>query len=79
MKLELILEKGDGEWWGRLESVPGTLLITSGKSILEVTDNLRDLLADYVKNEGRRHMNWKNISLEAVEFYYIFDAHYSHM
>lgn len=73
MKLELVLEKGDGEWWGRLEGVPNAHLYTSGTSVEEVTENLRDLLADYLENEGREEADWQSVSHATVEFNYTYD------
>jgi len=73
MKLELVLEKGDGEWWGRLEGVPGSALYTNGTSIEEVTENLRDLLADYLEHEGQEQQEWRTISPDSVEFIYTYD------
>lgn len=73
MKLELVLEKGDGEWWGRLEGVPNAHLYTSGTTVDEVTENLRDLLADYLENEGQHEVDWRMVSPATVEFNYTYD------
>ena len=73
MKLELVLEKGDGEWWGRLEGVPGAALYSSGGSIEKVTENLRDLLTDYLEHEGQDEVGWQSVSPATVEFNFTYD------
>lgn len=73
MNLELVLEKGDGEWWGRLEGVPNAHLYTSGDTVDEVTENLRDLLADYLENEGQEESGWQSVLHATVEFNYTYD------
>jgi len=72
MKLEIILEKGEGEWWGRLE-LPGSLLTSVGDTIGEVTTNLSDLLTDYLEHDAPDDPAWKTLRPEAISFTYTYD------
>lgn len=69
MKLELILEKSKDALWGRIESLPGTLLTTSGETVEEVTANLRDLITDYFEYDAPE----KRAASEPIEFDYTYD------
>jgi hypothetical protein len=71
VKLTIVLEKGDGELWGRIESPneiePGFLYTTVGSYTQEVTKNMEDLVADFIFNEGQDSDFWKAIHAEAIE------------
>lgn len=68
MKLETIIEKGDGELSGWI-SIPGyTLLTTVGETANEVLTNLRSLLADFIAHEGQESKKWKKVDAAEVEF-----------
>ena len=71
-QLTIILEKGDGELWGRIEA-PGFLHTTVGNSVKEVTDNLRDLVADFLEHEGKNMPQWKGVSEPAISYTYEYD------
>lgn len=70
MKLTIIIEKGESELWGRIENVPDYLPVTCGKDLGEIERNLRDLLDDFVKNEGRVYNDWKTLNASDIEFKY---------
>lgn len=70
--LNIILEKGDHELWGRVQA-PGFLHTTVGASIEEVTANLRDLIADYLDHEGREAAEWQGVSINDITFNYEYD------
>lgn len=71
MKLIVIIEQGDNELWGRIENVPGYLPVTNGRTIEEVTFNLRDLLDDFIENEGQNHQEWRHIRVCDLEFEFV--------
>ncbi|MCE7061222.1 hypothetical protein [Dyadobacter sp. CY343] len=73
MKLSIIIEKGDNELWGRIENVPDYLPVTSGKTLDEVTDNLKELLEDFIIEDGKAHDQWRSIGIEDIEFDYVYD------
>jgi predicted RNase H-like HicB family nuclease len=71
-KLSVIIEKNDGELWGRIES-PEFLLTTQGITESEIIENLKDLLVDFIENEGNEVETWKNINIENIEFDIVYD------
>jgi hypothetical protein len=70
--LTIILEKGDGELWGRVEA-PYFLQTTVGDSVDQVTANLRDLVADYLEHEGKDMPEWKGVSETDITYDYEYD------
>lgn len=72
MRLTIIIEKGDGEIWGRVEA-PGFLNVTVGNSEAEITQNMLELIEDFLENEGKEDEYWKGITLESIEFDYRYD------
>lgn len=73
MKLQIILEKGDGEYWGRLESKDAFLFTTVADSTEEVCLQLKELLADFIAHEGQEHEEWKNVKIENITFTHTYD------
>jgi hypothetical protein len=70
--LQIILEKGDGELWGRVEA-PGFLHTTVGSSAEEVTTNLRDLIADFLEHEGKTMPEWADVAETDISYEYGYD------
>ncbi len=72
-KLTIILEKGNDELWGRIDSPGSFLLTTVGNSVEEVTANLRDLVADFLENEGQELVEWRGISESDISYQVEYD------
>jgi predicted RNase H-like HicB family nuclease len=72
MRLTIIIEKGDGEIWGRVEA-PGFLNVTVGNSEAEITQNMLELIEDFLENEGKEDEYWRGVTLENIEFDYRYD------
>lgn len=72
MKVNIIIEKGTGELWGRIEG--SEFLVSCGKDLAEVTDNLRTLLADYKAHEGKTDKRWKKAVVDSISFGYVYDT-----
>ncbi|MEZ0484298.1 hypothetical protein [Fibrella aquatica] len=70
--LTITLEKGDDELWGSIDA-PGFLLTSVGASVEEVTTNLRDLVADFLENEGKDMPEWKGIKETDITYNYEYD------
>jgi predicted RNase H-like HicB family nuclease len=66
-KIDVIIEKGEKEFWGRIEGYD-FLPVTVAKNIAEVLDNLKMLIADYIENEGQNDRQWKNFGADKIEF-----------
>jgi hypothetical protein len=67
MKIDVIVEKGKKEFWGRIEGFE-FLPVTVGKNAGEILENLKMLITDYVENEGQNDKHWKNINVSKIEF-----------
>ena len=72
MKLIIIIEPGDGEMWARIDA-PYTLLTTVGKTVEEVTQNLKDLIQDHLDHEGKAQAEWQGVKVEDIKFDYVYD------
>lgn len=73
MKVTIIFEKSDNRLWGRIEGIPDYLPVTEGKDVQEIETNLRDLLDDYITNEGQEHKAWKKVKADQIEFNHAYD------
>jgi hypothetical protein len=71
MKLTIIIENNGTEIWGRIENIPDYLPVTSGKNMAEMEQNLRELLDDYIENEGSAYSEWKSLQASDVLFEYV--------
>lgn len=72
--IPVIIEKGDdGDLWGRIEGKGNFLPTTVGPSVQEVLDNLRSLIADYLKHEGKEDKFWKAQNPDELEFEIFYD------
>ncbi len=72
MKVNIIIEKGKRELWGRIEG--SEFLVSRGKDLAEVTDNLKTLLADYTAHEGKADKRWKKANVNSIKFAYVYDT-----
>lgn len=76
-KLTVILEKDDGDLWGRVaydpEEKPGFLHTTFGASVEEITRNLRELIADSLEHELQDDPAFKGVTADMIEFDYAYD------
>ena len=78
MKSTIILEKGeDGELFARVSSPagvePGFMLSAIGSTVAEVTSQLKELIADFIENEGSKSGYWEDVDVEEIEFEYEYD------
>ena len=73
MKITIIIEKSDAKLWERIEGIPDYLPVTQGKDIQEIEQNMRELLDDYIANEGQEHKAWKDLKTDQLEFDHAYD------
>jgi hypothetical protein len=71
--MEIIIEKNDGLLWGRIENSGNFMATPYGETKMEVIKNLKELIRDYINNEGREDKYWKKIDLENLEFEFSYD------
>lgn len=74
MKLKVIIEKGDGELYGRIESKGDFLPVTVGKNSKEVITNLSELITDYQRHEGKNDPAWAQVDVKKVNWELLFDV-----
>lgn len=72
-KIEIIIEKNDGLLWGRVESKGKFMPTPYGTTTSRVISNLKDLIKDYVKNEGKRDPFWSKVDLNSLAFEFKYD------
>jgi predicted RNase H-like HicB family nuclease len=73
MTLNIIVERNeDGDIFARMKG-SGFLLTTVGKSMDEIEFNLKDLLQDYLENEGKDNLDWKGLTINDISFEYEYD------
>ena len=68
MKLEIIIEKNGSELWGRIENRPQFFPTTVADNVQGVLNNLKMLIKDYLKHEGKQDKNWNKIDVSKIEF-----------
>ena len=72
-KLEVIIEKNDGLFWGRIADVKGWQPTPYGNTLGALIDNLKDLVSDYVLHEGKDDKKWNKISWSEIELSFKYD------
>jgi hypothetical protein len=59
--------------WGRVENSGDFMPTPYGKNTTQVVNNLRELIHDYVTNEGKKDKYWSKIDPEMLEFEFRYD------
>ena len=72
-KIELVLEKKDGVLWGIVEGKGNFIPTPYGKTRDEVIANLKDLVTDYQKHEGKKDPFWGKIKTADLEITVSYD------
>jgi len=67
-KLEIIIEHGDNEWWGRITSIENFLPVSVGNTVAELVENIRKLLQDWQQHEGKEDPVWSKVNFNEMEF-----------
>ncbi len=73
MNLEVIIEKGDGELWGRIEGNSTFLPATVGETVGEVLQNLEALIQDYLLHEEEKDPFWEKAIGARLQFELVYD------
>jgi hypothetical protein len=71
--LQVIIEKGDDGFFGRIEGRKSYLPVTFGSSTKEVLQNLKELITDYQKHEKNGDSFWLKMHPDALEFEIVYD------
>jgi predicted RNase H-like HicB family nuclease len=62
-----MIEWEDGEFGAHVKA-PGFLFATAGDSVDKVLENLRNLIADYLKHEGKNSAEWHGTQATDIQF-----------
>lgn len=68
MKFEVIIERGDNEFWGRIENTGDFRPTTVADTVPRVIGNLRELIEDYIQHEGQKDEFWEGVKVDQVTF-----------
>lgn len=72
-QLQIIIEWNDGILWGRVENAGNFFPTPYGKNTAEVINNLKELVRDYVANEGKSDKFWNRLDLESINYKFTYD------
>ena len=72
-RIEVIIEKNDGLLWGRVEGKGRFMPTPYGTTTAKVIDNMKELLANYVKHEGKKDPYWSTVDLANSEYIFSYD------
>jgi hypothetical protein len=72
-KIEVILEKKDGILWGIVEGKGNFIPTPYGKTKDEVIANLKGLITDYQKHEGKKDPFWARVRTEDLDIAISYD------
>ena len=72
-KIEIIIEKNDGLLWGRVENSGNFMPTPYGETTTQVIENLKELILDYITNEGKNDKYWNSIDLNNLHFEFSYD------
>src|SRR6266567_9527226 len=72
-KIEIIIEKNDGLLWGRVVNMGNYFLTPYGETTDKVIENLKELIQDYLTNEGKEDKFWNKIDWKNIDFEFKYD------
>ncbi len=67
-KLELIIEKNDGLFWGRIENKGNFTPTGAGATTIDLINDIKASIEDYVEHEGKEDTFWCKVDVNNVEF-----------
>jgi len=68
--LEIVVEPGGEELGASIRSEGEFLFTTVGANLEEITNNIKDLLVDFIAHEGRHNEAWENVNVDEIKFTY---------
>jgi predicted RNase H-like HicB family nuclease len=71
-KIEVIIEKNEDHFWGRLEK-KGFMPTGQGETVAALLQNLKDSIVDYIKHEGKKDIFWSKVDVKSIEFKILYD------
>ena len=71
--LIVTLENGDENDLFAVVKSDGFVYSTAGNNETEIRDNLKDLITDFLENEGKDMKVWDGITASDIEFEFVYD------
>src|ERR1019366_2214167 len=71
-KIEVIIEKNEGHFWGRIEN-KGFMPTGQGETVPALLQNIKDSIEDYIEYEGKKDKFWSKVDINNIEFNILFD------
>lgn len=71
--LTVTLENGDENDLFAVVKGDGFVYSTAGSNETEIKDNLKDLITDFLENEGKEMKVWNGITANDIEFEFVYD------
>ncbi len=71
--LIVTLENGDENDLFAVVKSDGFVYSTAGKNEIEIRNNLKDLIIDFLENEGKEMKVWDGITANDIEFEFVYD------
>lgn len=65
--IELIIEKNDNHFWGRVES-KGFMPTGHGATVVDLLQNVKKSIEDYIEHEGKDDKFWSKVQLADITF-----------
>ncbi len=72
-KLDIVIERHEGILWGIVENRGNFTPTPYGSNTAEVIENLKKLIKDYVKHEGKHDKFWNKIDVNNLDFEFSYD------
>lgn len=66
--IDVIIEPKDGLLWGIVEGKGNFVPTPYGKTKSELINNLKELISNYQKHEGKTDRFWTRINVDKMEF-----------
>ncbi len=66
-EIEVIIEKNEGHFWGRVEG-KGFVPTGQGATVPELLKNIKESIEDYVEHEGKKDKFWSKVELPKMKF-----------
>lgn len=66
-KIELIIEKNEDHFWGRVEG-KGFMPTGQGETVNNLLQNVKESIEDYIEHEGKEDIFWSKVNTANIEF-----------
>lgn len=72
-QLDVIVEVKGGVLWGIIENKGNFIPTPYGKTVEDLKQNLKQLIKDYQKNEGKKDKSWRKVDTDNMDLVISYD------